>query len=252
MDLEETFKRNQEKTETTSSKEINAAAKELLDQKMKFEGDRVEMAYQSKRTAWKVAGVFAVIAIMAVAAVMLLTPLKELIPFVIKVDNNTGQIEIVKQHVDGETISYGESLDKYFTSKFIVHRNSYDWNVIQSDYNAVALMADRSVLTPYVEYMNNEDDDSPLNKFGEFNSVEVKIKSITFLPSSTNDNMVAQVAFVRTVLDAKGVQSVKYLPTQWKATLTFDYLGKIKTEDERLINPLCYRVTSYREDRVIQ
>jgi type IV secretion system protein VirB8 len=73
---------------------------------------------------------------------------------------------------------------------------------------------------------------------------------VKFLPRSDESNMIAQISFTRDIKGNNGLTDVKYEITSWEATLTFDYLGEMNTEEERLINPLGYRVTSYREDIV--
>ncbi|AIW17509.1 virB8 family protein [Vibrio tubiashii] len=249
-DLEKAFSSNREKMQAKDSKEVSNAAKSLIEQKMKFEEDRVELAKSDAKKAWKVAAGFGVVAILSIGAVIGLTPLKTVVPVMILVDSLTGQTKIIDSLEDSKAVSYGEILDKYWTKQFVIYYNSYDWKTVQSNYNAVELMSDKSVFTPYSKMMQGKK--SPVEILGDTNSINIKVTSITFLPSSQEDNMVAQVSFVRDVVDGNGVTAQKYKPTSWEATLTFDYLTDITTEEERLINPLAYRVTSYREDIVSQ
>ncbi|MGR2997567.1 type IV secretion system protein [Vibrio vulnificus] len=248
MDLGEQFERNKLKDQSKPDKSINQIVAELLGQKRKFEADRVELQKKNAALAWRVALGFGVVAILAVVAVVALTPLKETVPYLIKVDNVTGQTEIVNPLDDAQTATYGEALDKYWTKNFIIKRNSYNWQTVQSDYDAVMLMSSRSVFEPYSAIMRSEQ--SPVEVFSNFNSIEVKVKSVKFLPRSDENNVIAQVSFTRDIKGSNGLTSSKYVITNWEATLTFDYLGEMNTEEERLINPLGYRVTSYREDIV--
>ena len=77
---------------------------------------------------------------LAVGAVAGLTPLKETRPYVIKVDNNTGQTEIVTMMKNQEQ-SYGEVMDKHWLTRYVQLRESYDWVTIQDNYDAVMLMS---------------------------------------------------------------------------------------------------------------
>ena len=52
-------------------------------------------AIQSRRVAWTVAGGACALAVASVAAVVMLTPLKTVQPYVIRVDKTSGEAEIV-------------------------------------------------------------------------------------------------------------------------------------------------------------
>lgn len=69
--------------------------KEYFDKARRFDQDRMVSAERSKRLAWFVAIVASVLACVSVAAVVALTPLKTVEPFVIRVDNSTGIVDVV-------------------------------------------------------------------------------------------------------------------------------------------------------------
>ena len=69
--------------------------KDYFERARRFDQDRLLTAYRSTRTAWSVAAVSAVLAACSVVAVAALAPLKSVEPFVIRVDNATGIVDVV-------------------------------------------------------------------------------------------------------------------------------------------------------------
>ena len=247
--MTEAFENNKGEKKT-NSKEVEEATKQLLNQVKGFEEDRIELAKHSAKTAWKVATGFGLIAFVAVVAVIFLTPLKTVEPYLLKVDNKTGHTEIVKPLSDGETVTYGEVLDKYWIKTYTIARNSYEWESIQTNYNTVLMMSSDKVFSTYRKGITQENKQSPVIVFKNINSVEIKIRSIKFLPTSNDEQKVATVQFSREVKNREGDPAVGYTKTIWEATITFDYTAEIKTEAEEQLNPLRFNVTSYREDSV--
>ena len=244
--LENNLQRSGSKPSKGNKKEVD----NYLAQIKSFESDRVALAQQSAKTAWKIAIGAGVIAMLAVLAVVMLTPLKKVEPYLLKVDNTTGYVNIVHPLKDAKGVSYGEVLDKYWLNQFVITRNGYEWKTIQSSYNTMKLMTNVKVFGAYKRTVMGEKSLSTL--FANKKSMKIEVQGITFLPSTDKYNRLAQVRFVRNVETNKGEPDREYKPTYWTATISFDYDSTIRTEGERRLNPLGFRVTSYREDRVIK
>ncbi|EOG7748415.1 virB8 family protein [Vibrio cholerae] len=240
---------NKERTSLPENKETKAQVDDYLAQMKEFEEDRIELAKSDAKKAWRVAAGFGVVAVISILALMLMTPLKQTVPYLLMVDQN-GNTSFAKPLSDAEQVSYGEALDKYWVNTFLVARNGYEWETIQNSYNTVKLMSTDKVFAPYDTYIRSKE--SPEVLFGENNSLRVVANNITFLPQTSEEFLIAQVQFSREVLNKKGLADPLYKKTFWTATLTFDYLAEIKTEADRMLNPLAFRVTSYREDRILK
>ncbi len=246
----DTFDQHKRAIETPNSKALTQQTNDYLNQIKHFEQDRVALAQQSAKTAWKVAagaGGLAALALVALAASM---PLKEVTPYLLSVDNDTGFTTIVKPLADANETTYGEVLDRYWVHRYVQERNGYVWESVQNSFDTVKLMSAPSVQASYQRYIMGEQ--SPVATFKDRRQIKIGIKNITFLPSSSDAHIVAQVQFSRDVLSRDGQPSSGYKPTHWTATLTFDYQAEVASETDRRLNPLGFRVTSYREDRVVQ
>ena len=60
-----------------------------------WDRDRALMHSRSERRAWRVAGTALVLLTLAIGALLALMPLKTVKPFVIRVDNATGMVDVV-------------------------------------------------------------------------------------------------------------------------------------------------------------
>jgi type IV secretion system protein VirB8 len=213
-----------------------------------FESDRVALAKNSEKIAWRVSAGFATIGILAVISVMLLTPLKSVELRVLRVDNTDGSVSVLSKMMDAKKITYGEVLDVHWSKNFITARNGYNWETIQHNFNTVSIMSNRVVNATYNSYIKAKN--SPLKLFTDKKRIKISIQDVTFLPTKEKTSKLAQIRFSRDVINAKGESLVSIEKTFWNATITFDYAKVIKTGDERRLNPLGFRVTSYTEDRV--
>ncbi|KAB7715123.1 conjugal transfer protein TraG [Plesiomonas shigelloides] len=173
-------------------------------------------------------------------AIAAMAPLKTVEAYAIRVDNSTGYTDIVKP-IENEKATYDEVVNKYWISQFVINYESYDWQTISTMNDTVQLMSSSNVFSEYRR--NILAPNSPLNILKDNYKIKTKIKSVTFLEEDT-----AQVRFSKIVLTSAGEPANEYVTTNWVATVAFDFKHEIKTEGERLLNPLGFNVLSYRVD----
>ena len=100
----------------------------------------------SNKRAWLVSFIFGFIAIMSIIAVFLLTPLKQSVPYVIRVDNVTGMVDIISTLKDQTVVSKNsEALDKYFTANYVKLREQYYWDILEQDYYTVQVFSSNRI-----------------------------------------------------------------------------------------------------------
>ena len=231
------------------SKDVEHLTNEYLKGIKAFESDTVALAKRETLIYKKVAGGASVLAVLAISALAIAMPLKTIELQIVRVNETTGQVDTLRPMADAQPVTYGESLDKHWLAGFIVARNAYEWETVQNSFNTVKLMSDPKVFGAYVNYIQGKE--SPVETFDEDWVVKIKIEGISFLPNTSPDQVLSQIVFTRTAENGQGQLVTGHKPTKWTATLTSDYKADIKTADERLLNPLGFRVTSYREDRIL-
>jgi type IV secretion system protein VirB8 len=204
-----------------------------------WDEDRLVHAEKSRRVAWWVAGGFGAVALLAVGAIAVLTPLHRIEPYEVRVDNATGMVDTVSALKDSKE-SYTEAVTKHFLLRYVLSREGYSRQAAASNYEAVGLMSTSVVAKRYFDSFRPENPASPLNIYGNSTTVELKIKSITFLGEN-----IAVVRYAREIYRKTGE---KPETTQWVATVGFKYSAANMRERDRLINPLGFQVTEYRTD----
>ena len=176
---------------------------------------------------------------LSIGAIAGLTPLKTVTPFVIRVDNNTGATDIVTQLKTAEK-SYGEVINKYWLAQYVGYRESYDWQTVQSTYNATNLLSAPPVQSEFAKLYNKNPAAPHLVLKDQF-KVIVKVNAISFVGE------MAQIRFEKHLIPlVNGVTRPE--PQKMIATVAFEYQNKPLQETDRLINPLGFQVTSYRVD----
>src|SRR5438105_1451905 len=82
-----------------------------------------------------VAGVSVALNFLLGVAIVVLTPLKTVEPYVMRIHDG-GSVTVETPLADART-TYGEEADKFFISQYVVARESYDWNLAQRSYDIV-------------------------------------------------------------------------------------------------------------------
>lgn len=178
--------------------------------------------------------------VLMAGALIGLAPLKSVEPFLLRVDSTTGYVDKVNPY-DVKSGTVNEAVQRFFLARFIENREGYEWFTVKDMYNFVEATSNRAVFDAYKNYMISSQ--SPVKVLSNRMKMLVKVNGITFLDDET-----AQIRFTKLITEPDGKAAAGYIPTQWIATLKFDFSKKITTEQERLLNPLGLNVISYRVD----
>ena len=84
-----------------------------------WDQDRLRAAVRSRRLAWVVAGGAGALAAAAVTAVSVLAPLKTVEPYVVRVDEATGGVEVMTGLKGGKDLTYEEAVTKSFLATYL-------------------------------------------------------------------------------------------------------------------------------------
>lgn len=214
-------------------------AKDPFEQENNWEASRTQAIEKSEQRAWYVTYGAVGVAVLSWLAIALMMPLKETIPYVIRVDNTTGVPDIVTA-LDSKGVRYDEVMDKYWLAQFVRARETYDWYTLQKDYNTVGLLASPTVGADYATLF--EGPEALDKKFGK--SVRATVEIVSVVP---NGRGVGTVRFIKTTkrTDDDGPGTV----TKWVATVAYEYRNpSLISESQRLVNPFGFQVLSYRQD----
>ena len=201
--------------------------------------DRVQSMRASHRTAWAIAAVAAVIAILEAIALVLLTPLKTVEPYTLMVDRTTGYVQALKP-LDKAVIAPDAALTQSFLVQYVIARESFDMATLNANYRKVALFSAGPARTSYLQTMQVSNPQSPLLLYPRNTIVDVRVKSVSPIGSNA-----ALLRFDVTRTDANGHAQPA---GSWVAILKYRYSTAAMATEDRFLNPLGFQVTSYRKD----
>jgi type IV secretion system protein VirB8 len=205
-----------------------------------FEKSKIEEVKFSRRVAWIVAGVSTTITVIALGSLYVgLFTHKDPEPVILKVESSTGVTTVLKSIKD-VTDKYDEVVDRHWLANYIKARELYDWYTISEQFDAVKLMSSPNVGAEYA--IKTQEKNAPLNTLKDKAKIVVKIISVSFLGD------LAQVRYTTERQNTSG-ENLDGSPVQsWIATIAYQYEAGKMTDQQRLINPLGFKVISYRTD----
>lgn len=222
----------QDATLSSNAKDVFAGAND-------WEASRIHQIEKSERRAWSVALASVIVAVLLVVGFVMLLPLKDTVPYLVRVDGVTGATDIVNV-LDTRKVDFTEALQKANVVDYLRKRESYDWFTLTPNYDTVMLMSALNVGKEYASLYDGKD--ALQKKYGTSVRIEVNIISVVL-----SGHRSATVRFTRNIkrVDDDGEGQT----THWVATLAYEYrqISRLK-EAQTWDNPTGFLVDSYRID----
>ena len=220
---------------------MNEHSRESLDayyaEAASWNRDRVQSMRSSQRIAWWIAGVAAAIALIEALALVLLTPLKTVVPYTLMVDRTTGYVQALKP-LDQAKIAPDAALTQSFLVQYVIAREGFDMATLNANYRKVALFSAGNARSSYLQQMQSTNPQSPLALYPRTTTVDVRVKSVSPIGKDT-----ALVRFDTVRSDAAAQPAAA-----WVAVIRYRYSGAPMSLEDRFVNALGFQVTSYRKD----
>jgi type IV secretion system protein VirB8 len=215
---------------------IDGEEKEISN--LSWEADVVLNARRSRLIAWRVASVAIALVVLMVISLMLLLPLKQVVPYVVTVDRLTGESSITssaKDYVSTSTLN-----DKHWIKTFLIARERYSFQLLQHDYDTVKSLAGDPVWKSYAAmYEGASARDAVL---ADKTEIIPTVLSITL-----NANGTATARYELRTRDFRSTAGP--VLTRHVATIRYSYQTQIgKREFEMIDNPLGFTVNGYQSD----
>ncbi len=195
----------------------------------------------SRRIAWTIATVAAVVAGLEAFALAALAPLKTVVPYTITVDRQTGYVQLAEGLKPGGALTQDQAVTQSFLVQYVLARETFDATDLTGAYRKVLLWSAGDARAQYSQLMRKTTPDSPLNLYSPTTVVSVTVKSVSLLSPTT--------ALVRFDTTRREAGSSTAAPAQaWAAVLAFRYTNAPMQMGDRFTNPLGFQVTRYRRD----
>jgi len=205
--------------------------------------DRQQLSQKSARVAWRVAGLATVLAVLSAITLLCILPLKKVEPFLIRVDNTTGVVDVVPTYAGHAGLP--ETVTRYLVTQYVTERERYVAALAESDYWAVGAFHSAPMNQAWAQLWIRSNADSPLNRYGQEATVMVQVQAISFLKKTVDGIDVLQVRFQTAT--QRSVGSTAEL-LHYVATLQTTFSAPSTDPRLRATNPLGFKVLEYRRE----
>ncbi len=201
--------------------------------------DMAKARSRSSKTAWLVAGAACLVALLEAGALVAMMPLKQVVPYTITVDRQTGYVETAQGLLPGK-ISQDSAVTQSFLVQYVLARESFDAADLKDSYRKIQLWSAGDARSRYLQDMAASNPQSPLKLLPPTTVVRTTIKSVSILSPSS--------ALVRFDTERRDAGAAPVQVASYVAVLGFRYSGEPMRMQDRFVNPLGFQVTSYRRD----
>jgi type IV secretion system protein VirB8 len=221
----------------------DAALNAYFDEAVSWDADRTALRVRSERIAWITAGAGWLCAILATSALMLLTPLKRVEPFVIRVDNSTGIVDVVPVYAGSAEMP--EVFTRYLLTHYVTVCERFNFSTAESDYQECGAFNNAQLNQAWYTRWNPSNPASPLNTYKDGTTLRADVASVSFFERGTGVSDLAQVRYVK----AKRVAgSAEAQLTHWIATIQYVYGEPSRDPKVRRWNPLGLKVIDFKAE----
>ncbi|MCG8710438.1 type IV secretion system protein [Brenneria sp. 4F2] len=219
----------------------------VIDASRSFESVILEKDAREKKVAWLMAAVGFVLAAMAIAAIIILLPLKTTEIELWSVDKQTGRYDYMTR-IKERDISTEASLAHALAANYVKRREGYNYFSLQRDYDDVQLFNSDGVNKDYLDGFNGDQAPDVVFNKAEY-VVAIDIISNVHAEATAPDHL-ATLRIKRTI---RRIADNSVKTDVWNIRLTYRYLPRKQlTDSQREVNPLGFIVTSYQRDKELR
>jgi len=219
------------------------ALEPYFEEAASWDADRVLRLQRSERRAWWVAGAGWAGIVLLTLALMLLTPLKQVEPFVIRVDRSTGMVDTVPVYAGKD--DFPAAVTRYFLDQYVMVCERFDFATAESDYEECGALNSPQRNQVWSAKWARTNPDSPLNRYKDGTTVSAHVIAITLFRHASGMQDLAQVRYVRVIHRAGGSARTR---TYWIATIQYTYTKPSSDPRDREWNPLGFKVLDFHAE----
>jgi type IV secretion system protein VirB8 len=217
--------------------------KGYFEEAASWDADRLAQGRRTVRLALAVAGAGWIATLALAAALMLLMPLKGVEPFVVRVDNATGIVDVVPVYTGRSGLP--ETVTRYLLTHYITVCERYNYATAESDYEECGAFHTALRNQAWYALWNPTNPNSPLNVYKDGSTVRSQVTSVSFFKRANGVGDLAQVRYVKA---KRAAGSATEETTHWIATLQYAYTDPSTDPRVRGWNPLGFKIVDFRPE----
>lgn len=208
----------------------------------RWETDRSSSLARTARHAWIVAGIAVATTVLAAVALLMLTPLKRVDPFVVRVDSSTGVVDVVPNYTGTEELP--ETVIRHLVSEYVTQRERYVPAIAEADYDQIGAYHSALMNQAWAALWTRTNPESPLNRYTDGTRIRAQVQSVTFLRHVHGVPDLIQVRFLSAVQRGAASEELSH----YVATLQVAFSAPSSDVRLRTLNPLGFKVLEYRRE----
>ena len=221
---------------------------DYLHEAVSWDADRRTQQLRSQRTAWIIASAAVFTACVALTALLALLPLQRVEPYLIRVDNTTGVVDVVPSYSGQAAPS--EVLTRYLLTHYVSTCERFNLATAEEDYSECGAFHSARRNQEWAARWATGNPESPLNKFKDGTTVRVSVQSVSFFERANGHADLAQVRYLKATRAGGAGAEVM---THWISTLHYAYGKPAGDAATRRWNPLGFRIEDVQtEPEVIE
>jgi len=208
-----------------------------------WDADRAAQFRRSARLAWWIAAAGWVCAVASDAALVALMPLKRVEPYVVRVDDRSGIVDVVPIYAGN--VAQPEAVTRYFLTHYLTVCERFAYATAESDYEECGAFNSASLNQAWFAKWTPTNPSSPLNLYKDGTTVRVEVQSVSFFTRASGLTDLAQVRYLKAMRPAAGAGETF---SHWIATLQYAYASPPKDPKVRRWNPLGFRILEFKTE----
>ena len=222
---------------------MNKEAEAYFAEASRWEFDRTAALTSTARRAWFIALASVGIAALSTAALAMLAPLKQVEPFVVRVDSSTGIVDVVPGYAGTEALP--ESVTRFLVTQYVTERERFIAALAETDYEQVGAYHTAAMNQGWAATWARSNPESPLNRFADGTLVQAQVQSVSFLRHVRGEPDLIQVRFVSELQRGANAATER---SHFVATLQVAFAAPSTDIHVRALNPLGFKVLEYRRE----
>ncbi len=226
---------------------------DYLKEAASWDADREANRLQTLQTTRWAAGAGWVCALVASAAILVMSPLKRTEPFLIRVDSATGVVDAVPVFVGREEMP--AALTRHLLNLYVTTCERFNFATAESDYAQCGSFHAAERNQAWAAAWTRSNPLSPLNLYKDGTTIRAQVRSVSFFEGAGGGRDLAQVRYMKVRrAGGNGVDQVSY----WVATIRYAYANgpdalkmrewSEQERQQRTWNPLGFRILDFRPE----
>ncbi|MBM0105791.1 type IV secretion system protein [Steroidobacter sp. S1-65] len=218
-----------------------------------WDADREAHRQATLRTTRWVACAGWACAMAATAAIVVMSPLKQTQPFLIRVDSATGVVDTVPVFAGSEDLP--QALTRHLLTLYVTTCERFNFATAESDYAQCGSFHSAERNQAWAAAWARSNPSSPLNLYKDGTTVRAQVRSVSFFERGGGQSDLAQVRYMKVRrVGGNGVDHVSY----WVATIRYAYASSAEltgrrewseqARQQRAWNPLGFRILDFKPE----